>query len=100
VRQRVNARDGEAKVRIELVGDAKRVGLQSQPQEAAVPVVAESRIQDSEGTNVAVGESYLTELLRLCADKPHSPSAVATDPHNLYAHRLIEERADDDTTFA
>ena len=38
MRQRIDARDREAEVGIELVGDAERVGLEAEPQQAAVAV--------------------------------------------------------------
>ena len=46
VRQRVHPRDGEAEVRVELVSDAERMGLQSEAQQAAVALVGERGIGD------------------------------------------------------
>jgi len=41
---------------------------------------------------------YLTAVLLACLCV--TARRQATDPHSLNAHRLIEKRADDDTTFA
>ena len=38
MRQRIDARDREPEVGIELVGDAERVGLEAEPQQASVAV--------------------------------------------------------------
>ena len=48
VRQRIDARDRETEVRIELVGDAERVGLKPKAEQAAVAVEGVLRVEDGE----------------------------------------------------
>ena len=43
MRQRIDARDRKAEVRIELVGDAERVGLEAEPEQFAVAGVGTGR---------------------------------------------------------
>ncbi len=47
VRQRIDARDREAEVGIELVGDAERVGLEAEPEQASVAVERVLRRRES-----------------------------------------------------
>ena len=51
VRQRIDARDRQAEVRIELVGDAERVCLEAEAKQAAVAVerISASRIVRRQG---------------------------------------------------
>ena len=52
VRQRVDARDGEAEVGVELVGDPQRVRLQPQPEQSSVSIVGQCRIGDGQVCDV------------------------------------------------
>ena len=48
VRQGIDARDRQAEVRIELVGDAERVSLDAQAKQAAVAVEGVLRVDDGD----------------------------------------------------
>jgi hypothetical protein len=48
----IHAGDREAEVRVELVGNPKRIGLNSQAKKAAIAVVTILRIEDREAFQV------------------------------------------------
>ena len=93
MRQRVHAGDGEAEVRVELVGDAERVGLQRKTQPPPVALVGARGVGDGEAGHVLGGERNAQEALRAHADQAHIPTAGAVLAHGLYAHGLGELRA-------
>jgi hypothetical protein len=68
VRQRVDARDRQAEVGIELVGDAERVGLEAEPQEPPVPVVRVPRVEDRESLDLGRGKRHPAKALRARSD--------------------------------
>ena len=45
--QRVHARDGKPKIGVELVGDAERIGLETDAQKPPVAVIGKSSIGDA-----------------------------------------------------
>ncbi len=53
VRQRIDARDGESEVGIELVGDAEGVGLKSQAEQEAAAVECGAPIDDLQRLDIA-----------------------------------------------
>jgi hypothetical protein len=52
MRQRIDARDRQPEIGIELISDAKRISLQTQPQETAVAVVCEARLGDRQAVKI------------------------------------------------
>ena len=53
VRQRIDARDGEAEVRVELVGDAQRVGLKPSRSSWPSPSYVQDGLLDRQGFEIA-----------------------------------------------
>ena len=77
VRQRIHAGDRQPEVGIELVGDAERVGLQAEPQQAAVAVEGVLRVEDREALEIGGGQRDLAEPLGLRPDQPDHPARRA-----------------------
>ena len=68
VRQRVHARDGKPETGIELVGDAERIGLETEAQKPPVAVVGKSGVGDGQTRDVIRSQRNPAELLRLLPD--------------------------------
>lgn len=100
VRQRVHPRDGQAEVRVELVTDAQRIGLDRGPQEPPVTPVGESRFGDCQVRDVLSGQPDPAELLRLSANQTGHPDAGTAQVDGLHLHRLAEERPGEDLPLA
>ena len=92
VRQRVDARDRQREVRVELPGDAEDVGLQPQPQQRAVPVVPEAAVAHGQPGQVGRAEHDLAEALGPRADQTERPAGGTRRGDGLHPHRLVEER--------
>src|SRR5262249_13406609 len=92
VRQRVDSRDREAEVRIELVGNPEGVGLDSESQELAVAVVGQRGVLDLETSQLSARQRDAPELLALQSDQPHRPAIGTARANSLHPHRFAEER--------
>ena len=96
MRQRIDARDREPEVRIELVGNAERIGLKPKPQQAAVAVERVLRVDDGDPVEIGRGQRDLAEPLGLQPHQTNHPARRAVDQHGLDPHRLTEERTGED----
>ena len=90
MRQRVNARDREPEVGIELVSDAQGVGLQAEAQKAPVAVVGVPRVEDCEAREIVCSERHLAEAFGLRTDQSDRPAYRAVGLHGLHPHGLVE----------
>ena len=90
MRKRIDARDREPEVGIELVGDAQGVGLQAEAQQAPVAIVGVPCVEDREPREIVGGERHLAEALRLRTDQPDRPARRAVGLHGLHPHGLVE----------
>lgn len=98
--QGVDPRDREAEERIELVGDAERVGLEAQAQQAAVAGVGQRGLVDRDGDEVAGLQGHAAELLGALADEAEDPCLGTERSHRFDAHRLRELRPAQDLVGA
>ena len=98
--QRVHAGNREPEVGIELVGDAERVCLQPEPEQAAVAIVAVPRVQNAELLEVATREGDLAVALGLRPHQAGDPGVGPVRADGLHAHGLAEQRAAEDLSFA
>ena len=96
MRQRIDARDREAEIRIELVGDAEGVCLKAEAEQSAVAVERMLRIEHREAQQVVGAHRDLAESLGIRAHEAHNPTCRAVGLHGLNPHRLVEERAGED----
>ena len=53
--QRIDARDRQPKVRVELIGDAQGVRLQAEAQEASIAIKRVLGVEDGETLEIADG---------------------------------------------
>ena len=100
MRQRIDARDREPEVGIELVGDAERVGLEAKPQQASVAVERVLRVENREAIEIGRCQRDLAEPLGLRPHQADHPARRAVGLHGLDPHRLVEERAGEDLARA
>jgi len=91
VRERVDAGNRQAEVRIELVGDPERVGLEAQPQQAAISVEGVPDLKGVQACQILGRERHLSETLGACADQSNRPRARPVGLDGFHAHRLVEE---------
>ena len=99
VRQRVDARDREPEIRIELVGDSERIGLEAEAQKPPVAFVGESGIGYGQGREVGGGERNPAEPLGLLADETCDPGIGPVRTNGFHPHRFVELRPDQDLSF-
>ncbi len=100
VGKRVHAGNGQSEVRIELVGDAERVGLDSETKQLPVAAVVERRVQDGELLDVRRVQRYSTEPFAVHAYQTGDPGSRTIGAHGFHPHRLAEERAGDNLSLA
>ena len=100
VRQRVDARDRQAEAGIEFPGNPECVGLEPQPHQRAVPVVAEAAVEHGQPGQVVGAERHLAEALGARADQAERPVGRSRCGGGLHAHRLVEQRAGEDLACA
>ena len=98
--QRVDPRDRQTEVGIELVGDPKSVGLESETEQPAVAVEGVARVENGECFQIRGSDRDLAKALRVCADDAHEPTCHAVRLHGFNAHRFVEKRADEDLAWA
>ncbi len=97
--QRIDARDRQPKVRVELIGDAQGVRLQAEAQEASVAIKRVLGVEDGETLEIADGERDLAEPLGLHPHQANHPGRRAVGDHGLDPHRLAEQRSREDLSW-
>jgi hypothetical protein len=90
MREGIDAGDRKAEVRIEFEGNAKRIGLDAEPQEVAFPTESACWLLYCEGFEVGGGEGDATELLSSRADQAKPPSAITEQRDGFDTHGLVE----------
>ena len=96
VRQRIDTRDRETEVRVELVGDAEGVSLKAEAEQSAVAVEGVLRIEHREALQIVGVQCYLAEPFGVRAHEADDPTRRAVRLHGFDAHRLVEKRTDED----
>ena len=91
--QRVNPRHRQGKVRVELVGDAQSMGLQTEPQQFAVAAVGRAWIGDSEGAEILRSQPNPVKPPRCLPYQAEIPEIRAIDASGFHPHRFAEQRA-------
>src|SRR3990172_7267657 len=66
----------------------------------SIAIVSENGINDGKPFDVAGVEGNFPEAFGLRTDEAHCPGAVPAGTNRFYAHRLVKERTDYDTTLA
>ena len=64
MRQRIDAGNGETKIGIELVSNAKRVGLQGKTQQASIAIIGEAGIGDGQASEIRPLQREPAKLFR------------------------------------
>ena len=100
MRQRVDARDRETEIGIELVGDPESIGLKAEPKQPTIAGEGVPRVENREALQILGGYRHLAEALGVCSDQAHDPTCRAVRLHGFHPHRLVEKRADEDLTNA
>ena len=77
MRQRIDARDREAEIRIKLVGDAQSIGLKAEAEQSAVAVEGVPRVENREALQILGGHRHLAKALGVCAHEAHDPARRA-----------------------
>ena len=94
VRQRIDAGDRKTEERVELVGHAELVRLQTEPQQGAVAGVRGGPLESLHAGEVSGRERGRHETLAVLANQPERPGAIALRPNRDDPHRFVESRAD------
>ncbi|MGH9674994.1 MAG: hypothetical protein ACRD44_17620 [Bryobacteraceae bacterium] len=99
MRQRVDTGYRKAEVRVELVGDPERVGLDRELEQLRIAFERPRGFDDSELAEVALRQLDSPELVGPASNEADSPHRGATGANGLNEHRLIEERSDQELPF-
>ena len=96
VRQRIDVRDRETEVRVELVGDAQRVCLQAQPQMPPVAVERRGSVNDLQSSDLVLAQRHLAERACGLADQPYYYVTVAAGSDGDDLHGFVERPSPQD----
>ena len=81
--QRIDARYGKAEVRIKLVGNAKGIGLKSQPEKIAISVIGTDQLLNRQRFEVPARQRHAAEPLGTYAHQPDHPRVRPVRPNRL-----------------
>jgi hypothetical protein len=91
--QRVHPRDRQPKIRIKLVGNTQRIGLQPQPQQLSIAVVGCGCILHCERFEVLGRKSHTPEAFRVETNQSHSPGVRTSGTDGLDPYRFTKKHA-------